>query len=267
MCETSSGVALSSIVLARTSVANARDIIHSRHHHFHHERVPDVIERFRRRVTTMRAQVTEFSRMCTRYENLYVSVMSGDARRLSLPDESVDLVFTSPPYATALDYPRAHFLSVPWLEPAIRMNIRDYLSGSVRYIGTERGRTPDPHVCLEALSRLPKTYAVVASLVEAARRQAGVIAKYFMDMRSVLDEAKRVLKAGQHLVFVVCPSHIRKVQIPTNTLLREIAEATGLNPQGEYTRTISERRRVLPYVDGDLRKRMDTEYVLVFRKP
>jgi hypothetical protein len=37
-------------------------------------------------------------------------------------------VFTSPPYATALDYPRAHFLSVPWLEHAILMNIRDYLS-------------------------------------------------------------------------------------------------------------------------------------------
>lgn len=41
--------------------------------------------------------------------------MQGDARQLPNQDSSIDLVVTSPPYATALDYSRAHFLAVPWM--------------------------------------------------------------------------------------------------------------------------------------------------------
>lgn len=259
-------VALSSVILARNSVANARDIIHSRHHHIDHAEPPNVIQRFGRRVKKMRSQVREFTDLCTRQPSGRAAIIGGDARQIPLPDQSIDLVFTSPPYATALDYPRAHFLSVPWLGPALGVEVDAYLSRGAHYIGAERGKKPDPEDSLETLKSLPVTHATLRSLLVAARPQASIIAKYFLDMRSVLKETQRVLKTGSYLVLVVCPSHIRKVQIPTNRLLAEIAEAVGLEAKAEHVRTISERRRVLPYVDGDLRKRMDTEYVLIFEK-
>ena len=96
-------VGFSSIILAKTSVASARDIIHSRHHYYEHGEVPDVLQRFTGRVKTMRRQMQEFLRDCARANPTKVTVRSGDTRRLSIGDERVDLVFTSPPYATVLD--------------------------------------------------------------------------------------------------------------------------------------------------------------------
>jgi hypothetical protein len=259
-------VALSSVILARGSVANARDIIHSRHHYFEHQTPPDVLERFDRRVKLMRGQVQQFADLCALRPSGGASIIGGDARRIALADESIDLIFTSPPYATALDYPRAHFLSVPWLAPVLGTDVETYLHGGMRYIGAERGKKQPAEDVLQSLKELEQTYAVIKNLNEAARPQVPIIGKYFLDMQRVLQESRRLLKAGCHLVLVVCPSHIRKVQIPTNRLLAEIGEKVGLKLKAEHVRTISERRRVLPYVDGDLRKRMDTEYVMIFQR-
>jgi hypothetical protein len=157
-------------------------------------------------------------------------------------------------------------LSVPWLAPVLGTDVETYLHGGMRYIGAERGKKQPAEDVLQSLKELEQTYAVIKNLNEAARPQVPIIGKYFLDMQRVLQESRRLLKAGCHLVLVVCPSHIRKVQIPTNRLLAEIGEKVGLKLKAEHVRTISERRRVLPYVDGDLRKRMDTEYVMIFQR-
>src|SRR5262245_3194617 len=57
-------VAFSSLILSKTSVANARDIIHSRHHYYQHERPPDVLSKFDARVKLMRKQMVEFGVRC-----------------------------------------------------------------------------------------------------------------------------------------------------------------------------------------------------------
>ncbi|MGH9941992.1 MAG: DNA methyltransferase [Pyrinomonadaceae bacterium] len=52
-------VAFSSLILARTSVANARDIIHSRHHHWLHTQKPNVLARFAARVGRMQLRTPQ----------------------------------------------------------------------------------------------------------------------------------------------------------------------------------------------------------------
>jgi hypothetical protein len=75
-------VAFSSLILARSSVANARDIIHSRHHRFTHAHEPKVIERFHRRVGYMRRQIREFATDKRRdIPRAKVRASMGDARR------------------------------------------------------------------------------------------------------------------------------------------------------------------------------------------
>jgi hypothetical protein len=59
-------VAFSAIILTKVSVANARDIIHSRHHYFEHKEVPDVIEKFETRVRKMRRQMEEYRNFVNR---------------------------------------------------------------------------------------------------------------------------------------------------------------------------------------------------------
>lgn len=60
-------------------------------------------------------------------------MLRGDARSLPLANNSVDLIVTSPPYANAIDYMRAHKFSMYWLglDYDYLVNLRK------RYIGAE----------------------------------------------------------------------------------------------------------------------------------
>jgi len=264
-------VAFSSIILARTSVANARDIIHSRPHRFTHPVLPDVFERFRSRIGLMRRRIKESSLpKANGRRAITVYALRGDARQLDgIAADSVGLVFTSPPYATALDYPRAHFLAVAWMEAALGMTLKDYLAEGSRYVGSERGKFgAGGFVLAPAFAERKMCRDVLTSLASSAARQALLVQRYFSDMAKVLKEIVRVLTPGGHAVVVICPSHIRKVRVPTNDVLVELAREASLALKAQHMRTIDCRRRLLPYMDDNkLGARMSTEYVLIFQKP
>lgn len=258
--------AFSSVILSKVSVANARDIIHSRHHHFEHPTPPDVISRFQTRVKIMRKQIATFQELCSQVPATTVKIYQGDARQLPLTNESVDLIVTSPPYATALDYSRAHFLAVAWMQPVFGLSMEQYMALAPSYIGSERGhadRAVKPKAQLEPLL---SAQSALKSLEERDLRQAYLIQRYFVDIYAALGEMSRVLRPNGHVFIVVCPSHVRQVQIPTHTVFTEMGQALGLRRVAEYQRTINGNRRVLPYMREAFGDRMHTEYVLVYQK-
>lgn len=259
-------VAFSSLILARTSVANARDIIHSRHHYWKHPTPPDVLGRFEARVNQMRKQMADFRQRCEEAPlAAKAKVYLGDARCLGLPSASVDLVFTSPPYATALDYPRAHFLAIPWMATALNVDLASYRANAPNYVGSQQGKLNGSLVIDQGLDSLKQTCAVLRELDKTSGREAKLCHRYFVDMQAVLSEIARVLKHGRHAVIVVCPSHIRRVAVPTHEVFVEMVHPLGLRLARQHIRTISERRRVMPYMNA-FGSRMSTEYVLIFQK-
>lgn len=259
-------VAFSSLILAKTSVANARDIIHSRHHFWQHAQTPDVLERFGIRVRQMRKQVADFTSRCKDVGRTTVEARLGDSRRLRLAGESIDLVFTSPPYATALDYPRAHFLAVAWMRDALNISLDEYRANAPAYIGSERGRMAKEFSPDKRLATLDLSQSVLASLAVQSKTHAKHVQRYFVDMQQVFGEVARVLKERRHAIIVVCPSHIRSVEIPTHKVFDEMGRANGLKLKYCYSRTIFLGKRILPYMQEAFGRRMDTEYVLVFQK-
>lgn len=259
-------VAFSSLILAKKSVANARDIIHSRHHYWHHPCPPDVLGKFDARVKRMRKQIAEFRTLCRKAPATISEARLGDARCLSLEDETVDLIFTSPPYATALDYPRAHFLAVAWMQRAFGVSLQNYKAQAPTYIGSERGRLAGDFMLGNQLARFDLAQSTVSQLSERSSRHAKLLQRYFIDMYQVLSEMGRVLKERRHAIIVICPSHIRKVEVPTHEVFIEMGPAVGLRLKKKYTRTINEGRRILPYMPKAFGKRMSTEFVLVFQK-
>ena len=259
-------VAFSSIILTKVSVANARDIIHSRHHYFEHKIVPNVILKFSNKVRKMRKQMYDFETLCEEMPKVNIVVKQSDARELPLEDNSIDLVFTSPPYATALDYPRAHFLSVAWMQKRLGLDLEQYKTNGATYIGSERGHIGKQFILDEKISNFPLTQETLLKLAETDIRQANLLQRYFVDMNNVLREISRVLKLGNSAIIVVCPSHIRKIEIQTHKLLTEIAEQTNLKLKEEHTRTINGNKRILPYMQESFGDRMSTEYVLIFQK-
>jgi tRNA G10 N-methylase Trm11 len=259
-------VAFSSLILAKTSVANARDIIHSRHHFWQHAEQPNVLEKFATRVRLMRKQMAEFGARCTEGSAATSDARIGDARRLRLKSETLDLIFTSPPYANALDYSRAHFLAVAWMQNALGVSLEEYRARAPVYVGSERGRLAKDFTIDERLAQLDLAPTVVTSLAKRSKKQAKHVQRYFLDMYRVFGEIARLLKQRRHAIIVVCPSHIRKVEVPTHEVFVEIGRTHGLKLKGNHTRTINVSRRILPYMQEAFGKRMDTEYVLVFQK-
>jgi hypothetical protein len=259
-------VTFSSLILAKTSVANARDIIHSRHHYWRHDETPDVLEKFALRLGLMRKQMADFSSRCQRVNTTISETRIGDARGLKLRSETLDLVFTSPPYANALDYPRAHFLAVAWMQKALGVSLENYRANAPVYIGSERGRLAKEFALDARLTQLDLTPAVVTSLAEQSKTHAKHVQRYFLDMHRVFGKIARVLKQRRHAIIVVCPSHIRRVEIPTHEIFIEMARHHRMKLKGKHSRTINLGKRILPYMQEAFGRRMDTEYVLVFQK-
>jgi hypothetical protein len=259
-------VAFSSLILAKTSVANARDIIHSRHHYWQHDETPDVMAKFASRVRAMRKQMAEFCLRCTNVPSIRTDARLGDARRLRLRSESVDLIFTSPPYATALDYPRGHFLAVAWMQGVLGVSLEEYRANASTYVGSERGRWPNEFTVDDCLGRLELAPLILENIARHSSAHAKRIHRYFVDMYKVFGEIARILKEGRHAIIVVCPSHIRRVEVPTQRVFAEIGHLYGLRLKYSHARTIYLGKRILPYMQEAFGRRMDTEYVLIFQK-
>jgi ubiquinone/menaquinone biosynthesis C-methylase UbiE len=94
-----------------------------------------------------------------------------------------------------------------------------------------------------------------------------LLTHYFDDMARVMMESHRVLKSGGNMIIVVCPSHIRKLRVPTDKLLVELGKALGFRLSKHHERMIDPSRRLLPFQKKSFGPRMDKEYVLVLRKP
>ena len=95
--------AFSSLIVARTSVANARDLVHSRHHFQDRVKPSDVPRRFVRSLRSAAKQHAEYAKLLEGMHWSPPGVVGLDARALPVNDGMANLVFTSPPYCSALD--------------------------------------------------------------------------------------------------------------------------------------------------------------------
>ncbi len=263
-------VVFSSLIVARTSVANARDLVHSRHHYREWHENPRALDRFIRQLRRAARLMKELESLLPPDGNTVVRLVGDDARELTVADGSVDLTFFSPPYVSALDYPRAHAFAVAWLSDVLGVGVDQYRADARRYIGTDRA------ALAEASAAQPLPPATGWTSVDDAVGQlsldpekAWTVYRYFRDMAAVLSESARVTRPGGHVVIVVCPSNIRRVRIDTHDVFAEIAPLVShgcLEVEDTYARTIHDGRRVMPYIEQSFGERMRTEYVLVMRR-
>lgn len=243
----------SSSIIAKTGgVSLARDLAHSRPHRDLEKKPRNAITEFQIRLAKV---LKKFQSLPQRTKRVFVTERS--AKDLPLPTDSIDLIVTSPPYANAIDYMRAHKFSLVWFGHPTRA-----LSAlRARYIGSERS---DPHFNGD----LPrKGNAAVHRLEQADPGKARVLAKYLFEMKEVISEMNRVLKPGKAAVIVVGPSLMRGVPILTHEYLAEIGESLGFRVAGIQRRNIDRDRRMLPVSfgrngDSMIEQRMHEEFVI-----
>lgn len=125
---------------------------------------------------------------------------SKDLRNV-IKDSSVDLIITSPPYASSYEYADLHQLSLLWLDGTSK-ELRDFRK---KFVGSS---TRSDEVGKEDLS-----YCIVSALETHSKKLAGSVAGYFKDMRKTFEEMNRILKPGGKAAVVIGNTQLKGVPI------------------------------------------------------
>jgi DNA modification methylase len=190
-------------------------------------------------------------------------VKRGDARALPLPDSSIDLVLTSPPYLNAIDYIRCSKFSLVWMGHHI-VDLRGVRSDS---IGSEL--SSDVACDDKGVKEVVKELRLRPQL---DARDNSLLCQYVYDMRQAVGEAARVLVPGGRAVYVVGDSTVRGTFIRNSAVVTAVAELAGLRANGRRTRSLPPNRRYLPPPSAQkseetIDARMRCEVILSFRRP
>ncbi len=256
-------LAFSSIIVTKSGgVTLARDLAHGRPHKVQDKKQKDAIDQFRQRVQKNIKGIE----ILKEKELGPVKIKKGDARCLNTQeDESVNLVVTSPPYANAIDYMRAHKFSLSWFGHPID----DLSQLRATYIGSERLKKTENN------NTLPDTVkSIIGSLKEKDKKQSEVLKKYFLEMQEVFREIYRVLKPDSAAVVVVGSSTMRGIDVKTHEGLADIAAnlQKPFKVAGVVPRRLDRNKRMMPARFGGksnsmIEQRMHEEFVIGLYKP
>lgn len=192
-----------------------------------------------------------------------VGIVLGNAQHMPLREASVDLIVTSPPYASnAIDYMRAHKFSLVWM------------NHSIEQLGQKRGE----YIGGETVSGFafesmpPAVTRVVEDIARLDKRKAQVLYRYYSEMTRVLQQMYRVLKPGKAAIVVVGSSIMRGRDTETHECLAEIGRTLGFEAPKIGVRQLDRDRRMMPAgnnvdLESQIQQRMHEEYVIGFYKP
>ncbi|MER9346511.1 hypothetical protein [Mesorhizobium sp. M0227] len=247
-------LALSRIIVTKDNGASlARDVSHSRPHKVSETSNFDVWRGFELAASSIAKKLQ------AEPPKGGVGVFRGDARSMSdIGDETIDAVFTSPPYLNAIDYLRGHRLALVWLGHSLR-ELRSIRSDS---IGAER--RPDRSDDAEEFLRVR---AAIGTTAQLPSRFSNMIDRYVQDLRRLMGEVARVLKPNGQTTFVIGNSCLRGVYIDNAGAVMKAGEESGLVVHSRVERDLPEASRYLPLTSNQLEKRMRREVILAFRKP
>ena len=219
----------------------------------------DTIVRFVAALDRQIQAMVDFHSFSERISIGQVSLSQHSALNLELEDDSVDLSVTSPPYINAVDYPRTHQLEMYWLGligdgPLSEMK-RNYIGTETVYkneyedLQTSGLNTLDP---------------LLKQIFESDPRRSFIVYKFFEDMKKQLHEMIRVLRPGARYCLAIGNNTIRKVHIPSQDILVEIAtsDEIGFELEKMFFSGI-----IRHFIKIPRKERMPGEWVLILQKP
>lgn len=247
------------IITKQAGASLAMDLSHSRpHRQFTHAPVKP-FNRFQSAVETV---VSNCPQSKKESQGPIAIVKNGDARNLSIEDESIDLVLTSPPYLNAIDYMRCSKFSLVWM---------GYNISELRQI---RGDSVGAEASFKEASDAGWVTGIIRQLKltpKLSSRNDALLSRYVWDMDLALSETSRVLRHGGRAVYVVGDSTIRNTFIRNSAIIRAVAQKHGLSQLSSHRRSLPANRRYLPPPKpGPSSAMMDTrmrrEVVIAFTK-
>jgi hypothetical protein len=155
-------------------------------------------------------------------------IATADARVLPLGEAHVDLVLTSPPYCTRIDYVVSSSFELAAL--GVGRNSPEFKAHRLASMGTPLARKGPPP---EIPSEWPPGVRKLLGSIRAHPSKASqsyyykTFWQYFADAEASLSELHRVLRPGGLALFVLQTSYYKELCIELPSLYVEIGESLG----------------------------------------
>ena len=168
----------------------------------------------------------------------------------TLPDESFDLVITSPPYANRYDYTRTYALELAWLgldQAGFSALRQQMLSATVenrtkldilRELYSNQPALLDNAIaCYKSQRALHEVLAILrAHMHELGNRHViRLLEGYFLEMTVIVAELSRLLRAGGNVIMVNDNVQYHGQEVPVDFILADVAEQFGLTCRNIWT--------------------------------
>lgn len=186
----------------------------------------DIENNFIKKIQMMRKELSEMARIIKIPPK--VTLIEGDARKLQVADNSVDLIVTSPPYVNALDYYRVHMYNMLWLGMDFDLFRKHEIGGHSHFI----------------------------------MNRFRLLSEYLGDMLRVMINMNRVLKKNKICVIVVGNSSLEYELIESHKYFSSFANKIGFRHIKTYFRNIDKTRK---YTSADIGQ-INDEYIVVLEK-
>lgn len=165
-----------------------------------------------------------------RVTSLGIATPAGfDARQLTtalgkqLPDSSIGMIISSPPYASAQKYVRAASLNLGWLDLTPSNGLRrleDQTIGREHYAKASWANVGP--------TGIDHADALIAEIAKENSSRAKIVGTYLIEMRTALAEAVRVLRPGGCFVLVIGDNTVCGRRFASSDYLRLMLEGMGM---------------------------------------
>lgn len=223
----------------------------------------DVLTEFSTLVRRMADDIEEIKLISNNlYQKSWHVLVNGDSRNTKeyIPNESVDFVFTSPPYLNNFDYAdRTRLEMYFWGDASSWGDISRQVRTKLMTSATTQIARSDPRyeISDELKIECPRVATFVENAVdelsERRKTKGGkksydlMVAGYFNDIHRIIRDVYRVLKPDTNALFVLGDSAPYGVHIPTDDLIGKIALGVGFsNYDIEILRTRGDKWKANP---------------------
>lgn len=179
---------------------------------------------YRKNYEKMSGQLRDF--YSNSYSNANCTIFNVDSKKMMIDDSSIDLVISSPPYLTRIDYAVS-----TRLELEIVLGTDGYNSLRKRVMGTTTvpkfADAINPAwgaLCLNVLSLVTSHNSRASSSYYLKNK-----IRYFYDAYNSMAEIYRVLKPGCSAYLVIQNSYYKEIEIPLYDIYCEMACSLGFS--------------------------------------
>ena len=230
---------------------------------------PDVIKEFTTILDRNIEKMNSFIEVCEENDvHSTVNVLSNDASVLQdVPDDSIDLVITSPPYGdsrTTVAYGEYSRLSLQWLD-LFELSEKDIMGIDKSLMGGAKFRNGFEYIVSSKILR-----ESLERIKDIDLERAGDVYSFYLDLEKTIKTIAQKTKSGGYQFWVIGNRTVKGELLMTDQIITEIAEHYGM----EYVYTVDRNiiNKVMPSQNspsnetGAKASTMTNEHIVVLRK-